>query len=179
MKTARQMRQEGDWHSVLIRRFQLLQYVDDDYGAGYTSPTLGIDTSQYTAETSSSDYNSWVIDSSPTSVSENPSLSNIPSSSLSMTGGAAMNTVAANPNVYNLGNQGTLQDISSTLGTLSQFGSGIASLIQGQQAPPIGSTAVRSYPVTPKPTSGAISSSSLLLLLGVGVVLLLFITKKE
>jgi hypothetical protein len=177
--------EDDRWRSILLKRLHALQYLDDltDYTGGSDA---GV-TSEFPAPTyggvpgimipSSDGGNNSLDPYTFESVTSNPSLSSTPQSSLSMTGGAALNTVAANQQVYNLGNQSVVNDISSFTSAIGQFGVGIASLLQGQQAPPAGSTVV--VQSQPKTGLAAMSSGTLLLLLGLGIVLVLFITKKE
>jgi hypothetical protein len=58
----------------------------------------------------------------------NPSLTSTPVG-LAATGGAAGNTVSANPTIYSSGSSGVVSDISQIGNTIGQWGIGIASLV--------------------------------------------------
>jgi hypothetical protein len=109
----------------------------------------------------------------PSTTYMNPPLSTS-QGTLGVTSGAALNTVTANPTLYNTPQEGAIQDISSITGAASQWGSTIAGLISGPAAAP---TPTILHATTSVST---MSSTTKLLLLAAGLlVLYLVLTEME
>jgi hypothetical protein len=88
----------------------------------------------------------------------NPSLSATPST-LSTTGGAALNTVSANPTVYSTGSQSQVNSIASLTSAIGQWGFSLANILGSSSAPAAPSTRV----VTVGSTSAKSSNSNLIM----------------
>ena len=103
----------------------------------------------------------------------NPSLIASPST-LSSTGGAALNTVAANPTVYSTGSGGVVADLSSVGSVIGQWGFSIASLA-GIGSPSSGATAAHGVSVGRASTSPAMSNSTKYILFGVALLVVILV----
>lgn len=102
----------------------------------------------------------------------NPSLTASPST-LSSTGGAALNTVAANPTVYSTGSSGVVSDISNIGSVIGQWGFSIASL--AGIGSPTGATAASGVSVGRASTSPAMSNSTKYILFGVALLVVILV----
>ncbi len=165
---------DNDWKSLLQKRLQLLQYVDDSGGlVGFSGDSSTSTEDLFASGVDATAYETPVtLDSSfGVTASANPSLAS-PLNNLSQTGGAALNTVSANPTIYSSGSRGVASQISSLSNTIGQWGFSIASLIGGGSPPPA-SMGIRysSQPVT--------NNNSKLLMLGLLVVAVILIVSYE
>lgn len=160
-----------DESRIIKRRFILLDYFSDlgdvDTSSFGDIPTSGI-SSSFVGPTSNFDLSSEGVNVLDTGVgittTSNPSLSASPTT-LSSTGGAALNTVSANPTVFSTGSQGTVQSLSSLSSSIAQWGFGLASALGGTQAAP------QTRVVTVGSSAGSNSNMMLFGILIVAVVL--------
>jgi hypothetical protein len=105
----------------------------------------------------------------------NPPLSSASLSSLTGTGGAAGNTVIANPTVYSTGSGGTVASLSSLSAAVGQFGFGIASLLGDNSLP----TTQAAKPVGYASAPSSSNSNMYLLLAIVAIVVVALVVMDE
>ena len=107
--------------------------------------------------------------SNAATATENPSLQSQPST-LSMTGGAALNTQAPNPTIYSSGSSGQVASIAGLSSAISQWGFSLANVLGGTSTP--GATPTRVITVG---SSTGMNSSKLLVfgLLVIGVIIVI------
>lgn len=157
-----------DESRIIKRRFMLLDYFGDlgdvDTSSFGDIPTSGISNSFVGPTLEGPTEISSNVDSLipyAATATPNPSLSSTPYG-LSSTGGAALNTVSANPTVFSTGSQGTVQSLSALSSSIAQWGFGLASAFGGTQAQPQTRTIVVG--------SSSASSNKNLMLFGVLIV---------
>lgn len=126
----------ADESRFIKRRFMLLDYFSDvgDVDTGSGDINIGPPLAIYSTPEPSID-NSYASDLLPYGVTagSNPSLGSTPST-LSSTGGAALNTVSANPTVYSTGSQSQTTSLIGLSNSIAQWGFSIAGALNGSSS---------------------------------------------
>lgn len=168
---------DEDYRKIVLKRLTCLQYYgDSDYSSVLSGgndsslawsavPTDPDSAPVLSVAASTEQFPSQILDD-PSSIAvtttSNPSLTQ-PVSNLALTGGAALNTMSANPTVYSSGSQSTVSEISSVATSIGQWGYSIASMLGVGSPLPSSTTIVGS--TAPPP-----NNNLKLLLVGVVVI---------